>query len=175
MCWVNEYWWVVFIRTRCTTSFLLLFLYIVFHFLYLNRDGGTGGFQSATFMVWPLSPDIDNRKILNMEASRRIGILVGRSEIKITVVPFLPSRKHLKWKDHLSCSWPQGQFSFLFLFVQTLPFYLEAVQGTGTFLVKGWGGGTWTKSLESEFFPLTGIMSGFPFLPTLWSQGVAMF
>lgn len=95
-------------------------------------------FQCATFMVPPLSPVTDNRKHLSMgsEDLRRIGILVGRSEIKITVVPSSPAGTTLSART-VSPMHDRGHDSlFCVSLYQSRP-CVEAVQRTGTFLVEG--------------------------------------
>lgn len=137
--------------------------------------GAVGLFQCAAFTVRPLSPDTDNRKYLSMgsEDLRRIAMLEGRSEIRVTVVPFISSRNHFKCKGRLSHAWLWAQFSFLCLFVQILPFCGGGSKNRNSWLKEG--GGARTKSLESEFFPLTGIMSELLFPLPLWPQVAAMF
>lgn len=60
--------------------------------------------RHTAFKMQLLSPDTDSRKYLSVESGdlRRIGILAGKSEIRITVVPSIPKGNYFKCKDSLS-------------------------------------------------------------------------
>lgn len=149
MCWVNEYWCIVFPRTRCTPSQRrkkALPPQAFFCFLYLEM-GAMKVPQPAAFIV--LSPDIEIGNILAW--NQKTWNLDGQEWDKGPVMPSSPKRNYCKYKDNLL--WPWAWFSFSFLFASILLFCLAALQGAGTSLVKGCGG---PKSLESGFSLPTG-------------------